>query len=107
VVRGDGEVPRQRDETDRWIRGQGLTRSCDEAAAGRRRRRSSRCDTLRPAPPENTRDEIVIAGTTNDGRPKRWIWSELTPRSARWRDEVTPDHGATWVMREEMRLRRI
>jgi len=51
-------------------------------------------------------EEIVIEGTTDDGRPKRWIWSELTPMSARWRDEVSSDGGATWRMREEMRLRR-
>lgn len=51
-------------------------------------------------------DEIVIEGTTDDGRPKRWIFSELTPSSAHWRDVASSDGGTTWELREEMRLRR-
>lgn len=51
-------------------------------------------------------EEIVIVGTTNDGRPLRWIWSEITSTSAQWRSVVSSDDGATWQLREEMRLRR-
>jgi len=52
-------------------------------------------------------DEIVIEGTTRDGLPMRWIWSEITNTSANWRNVVSPDGGATWQLREEMRLQRL
>jgi hypothetical protein len=52
------------------------------------------------------RDEIVIEGTTREGLPLRWIWSEITDRSAHWRSVVSADGGTTWQLREEMRLRR-
>jgi hypothetical protein len=51
-------------------------------------------------------DEIVMEGTTSDGLPMRWIWSEVTGTSAHWRNLVSSDKGQTWRLREEMRLRR-
>jgi hypothetical protein len=52
-------------------------------------------------------DEIVMEGTTSDGLPMRWIWSEVTGTSAHWRNLVSSDEGETWRLREEMRLRRL
>ena len=52
------------------------------------------------------REKIVLEGTTNDGYPERWIFSEIKPESFRWYSEETHDGGNTWVLTEEMRIRR-
>jgi hypothetical protein len=51
-------------------------------------------------------DEIVLEGRTAEGYPSKWIFSEITPDSFRWRSEETRDDGKTWTLREEMRIRR-
>ena len=51
-------------------------------------------------------DEIVQEGTSTSGKPARWIFSDITPASFRWRDEVSEDGGKTWSLREEMHARR-
>lgn len=51
-------------------------------------------------------EEIVLQGHEPDGRPMRWIFSEITPSSFRWRDEVSEDEGGIWWMQQEMRARR-
>ena len=51
-------------------------------------------------------EEIVLESTTNDGNPERWIFSEIKPESFRWHSEETHDKGNTWVLTEEMRIRR-
>jgi len=51
-------------------------------------------------------DEIVMEGTENDGSPMRWIISQVTPQSFRWRAVVSPDSGKTWQLRMEMVLHR-
>ena len=51
-------------------------------------------------------DEIVLEGRTTEGYPVKWIFSEITPNSFRWRSEETRDNGKTWTLREEMRIRR-
>jgi hypothetical protein len=51
-------------------------------------------------------DEIVLEGRTAEGYPLRWIFSEITPNSFRWRAEETRDNGKTWTLREEMQIRR-
>jgi hypothetical protein len=50
--------------------------------------------------------EIVLEGTTKEGYPERWVFSEIRSRSFRWHSEETHDGGETWVMTEEMRMRR-
>ncbi len=51
--------------------------------------------------------EIVLEGKTVDGGfPERWIFSEVTSDSFRWRAEETHDGGNTWILTEEMRIRR-
>jgi hypothetical protein len=51
-------------------------------------------------------DEIVLDGGTDDERPLRWIFSEITDHSFSWRGEVSPDGGETWELCEEMKVRR-
>jgi hypothetical protein len=50
--------------------------------------------------------EIVLEGTTKDGNPERWVFSEIKPESFRWHSEETHDEGNTWLLTEEMRIRR-
>ena len=50
------------------------------------------------------KDEIVLESKTPEGHPERWIFSEITPRSFRWRSEETSDDGKTWTLTEEMRI---
>ena len=51
-------------------------------------------------------DEIVLEGKTTDGYPLRWIFSDITPNSFRWRAEESRDDGKDWTIREEMQIRR-
>jgi hypothetical protein len=52
------------------------------------------------------KDEIVLEGRTPDGYPEKWIFSQITPDSFRWRSEETHDEGRTWVLTEEMQIKR-
>jgi hypothetical protein len=50
--------------------------------------------------------DIVLEGVTKDGYPERWIFSEIKPGSFRWHSEETHDGGSTWILTEEMSIRR-
>ena len=50
--------------------------------------------------------EIVLEGRTAEGYPVKWIFSEITADSFRWRSEETRDNGKTWTLKEEMQIRR-
>src|SRR6267143_5071175 len=52
-------------------------------------------------------NEIVLEGTNKDGYPERWIFSEIMPRSFRWRAVESHDGKKTWQLTEEMFVRRI
>jgi hypothetical protein len=51
--------------------------------------------------------EIVLEGTDRAGVPERWIFSQITPRSFRWRAVEFDAEKKTWRLTEEMRMRRI
>jgi hypothetical protein len=51
--------------------------------------------------------EIVLEGTTQDGYPERWIFSEIMPRSFTWRAVESRDGEKTWQLTEEMVVRRV
>jgi hypothetical protein len=46
----------------------------------------------------------VLEGTTSDGRPEHWVFSEIAAESFRWRAEELRE--GKWVLTEEMRMRR-
>ena len=50
--------------------------------------------------------EIVQVGTHADGRPIRWIFTDITPGSFRWVGEVLEADGKTWRLEAEFRARR-
>ncbi len=51
-------------------------------------------------------DEIVLEGRDAEGAPMRWIFSEITEQSFRWRRVVSEDGGESWRVHKEMRVRR-
>jgi hypothetical protein len=51
-------------------------------------------------------EEIRIEGKTGEGLPERWIFSDITPDSFTWHSEETRDGGKTWLLTEEMKIRR-
>ena len=51
-------------------------------------------------------DEIVLESETREGYPEKWIFSEITKNSFRWHAEESHDAGKTWILTEEMRVRR-
>ncbi len=51
-------------------------------------------------------DEIVLESTTPGGYPEKWIFSQITPQSFRWHSEETHDGGKTWLLTEEMQIRK-
>jgi hypothetical protein len=51
-------------------------------------------------------DEIVLELQNTDAYPEKWIFSEITPTSFRWHSEETHDNGKTWLMTEEMQIRK-
>ncbi len=52
-------------------------------------------------------EEIVLQGTTPEGYPERWVFSNITPDSFRWHSEETHDHGVTWMLTEESMMQRV
>ncbi|GIM90729.1 hypothetical protein [Paractinoplanes toevensis] len=50
--------------------------------------------------------DIVQEGTQPDGRPIRWLFTEVTGESFRWLGYVSDDGGATWRLEQEMLARR-
>lgn len=51
-------------------------------------------------------DTILQEGTQTDGRPIRWIFSDISSTSFHWQGFVSDDGGTTWRLEQEMRARR-
>jgi len=51
--------------------------------------------------------EIVLDGKSARGAPIRWIFSEISGQSFRWRAEEFQSETSAWTMNEEMRIRRM
>ena len=52
-------------------------------------------------------DEIVLELQNADAYPEKWIFSIITPTYFRWHSEETHDNGKTWLLTEEMLIRRV
>jgi hypothetical protein len=53
-------------------------------------------------------DTIVLERKDEEqGLLVKWIFSEITPNSFRWHAEESSDNGKSWILREEMRIRRM
>jgi hypothetical protein len=50
--------------------------------------------------------EIVLEGIESDGRPLRWVYSDIELNSFRWSNLVSNDEGQHWDTRDEQRYRR-
>ena len=50
--------------------------------------------------------DIVQDGTTETGALSRWSFTEITPRSFRWKGEVSLDKGTSWRLVVEVFARR-
>jgi hypothetical protein len=51
--------------------------------------------------------EIVLEGKNAKGKSIRWIFSEISRDSFRWRAEEQQSSDSSWLMNEEMRIRRL
>lgn len=51
-------------------------------------------------------EEIVLEGQAPDNKLYRWVFSEITDRTFRWRGYESADEGRTWLLGEEIRGRR-
>jgi hypothetical protein len=50
--------------------------------------------------------EIVLEGSTPEGEPTEWIFSDVTPMSFRWRAVVRKGDGDPWRLTANMKMRR-
>jgi hypothetical protein len=50
--------------------------------------------------------DIVQEGSTETGALSRWSFTEITPRSFRWKAEASMDNGATWRLFVEVLAQR-
>jgi hypothetical protein len=52
-------------------------------------------------------DEIVLEGSFEEDKLTRWIFSEIAPKSFRWRAVESDDAGRSWSLVQEVSARRI
>ena len=51
-------------------------------------------------------DDIVLELQNTDGFPEKWIFSDITSDFFRWHSEETHDGGKTWLLTEEMHIKK-
>lgn len=51
-------------------------------------------------------DRIILEGKIKERYAEKWIFSEIKPHSFTWHSEETHDKGKTWILTEEMKIRR-
>lgn len=62
---------------------------------------------VQPFIARKVKDQIVLEGKTADGRyPEKWFFFDIKPDSFRWRAEESHDGGRSWMLTEEMKIRR-
>jgi hypothetical protein len=55
---------------------------------------------------QKVNDQIVLEHKNEEGYPEKWIFSQITKESFRWHSEETHDNGKTWLLTEEMQIRK-
>src|SRR5215471_10759413 len=66
---------------------------------------STTAGTVRTFVAHQVGNEIVLENR-EPGPQYRWVFSKIEHDSFRWRSEVSPDAGSTWVVNQEMIVRR-
>jgi len=61
---------------------------------------------VRPFIARQVEDEIILEGSFTPDNQTRWIFSQITLTSFRWRNIVSSDNGATWITVQEMTAQR-
>ena len=61
---------------------------------------------VRPFIARQMEDEIILEGSFTPDNQTRWIFSQITLTSFRWRNIVSSDNGATWITVQEMTAQR-
>ena len=51
-------------------------------------------------------EDVIMGSITETGKPERWVFSEITADAFRWHSEESSDDGETWILTEEMMMRR-
>lgn len=51
-------------------------------------------------------EDIVLTGTSPDGKLYRWVFSDISPLAFVWRGYESMDQGSSWFMEEEIRAQR-
>ena len=62
---------------------------------------------VRPFIARQVANEIVLEGSFEPGCLTRWIFSEITETTFRWRNIESRDNGETWTTVQEMAARRV
>lgn len=61
---------------------------------------------VRPFIARQVEDEIILEGSFASGNRTRWIFSQITEMSFRWRNLESSDNGATWAIVQTMAAQR-
>jgi hypothetical protein len=62
---------------------------------------------VRPFIARRVNDEIVLEGSFASGTLTRWIFSDITANTFKWRNVESEDNGTTWKVIQQMAARRM